>query len=155
MAVAAGLAAGAEQFPSVSGTTLTGAAVTLPDAGKGHPTVIIVGFTHGSQSQTDPWARKLDGVLDYYSIAVIEDAPRLVRGMILSGLKGSVPKERHTRVLTVTKGEKELKAAVGFERGDDAYIVLLNGDGAIQWRHHGAPDDGAVAELKALAGAGR
>ena len=101
--------------------------------GKGHATAIVIGFTHASQTQTQAWGNKLAGQMDYYSIAVIEDVPRLVRGMISSGMKSSTPKEQRERVLLVVKGETELKEAAGFERPDDAYIVLLDRDGQIRW----------------------
>lgn len=148
---AAGLALAADSFPVIEADSLAGAKVTLPAAAKGHPTVVIIGFTHESQNQTDAWARKVAGQYDYYSMAVIEDAPRLVRGMITSGMKKGVPKDQLGRVMTVTHGQKELKAAVGFDRGADAYVLLLDGEGAIRWRSHGAPADAALAELKSQA----
>lgn len=108
----------------------------------------MIGFTHASQSQTKPWTERLAADFDHYSIAVLEDAPRLVRGMAVGGIKGSVPKDQRDRFLVVFKGEKEMKAAVGFERPDDAYVVLLDPDGSIVWRFHGAVNENALGELK-------
>lgn len=155
LVIAAGLLQAADVFPTISGTALSGAAVTLPEAGSGHATVVVVGFTHTSQTQSDAWVRKLGNEFAFYSLAVIEDAPRLVRGMITSGMRSGVAKAQQGRVLTVTKGEKELKVAVGFEQADDAYVVVLDGTGAITWRYHGAPTDAAVAELHAQAESAR
>ncbi len=138
----------ADVFPVIGGDSLAGTKVSLPDAAKGQVTAVVVGFTHGSQTQTDGWSKKLAGQLDYFSLAVIEEAPRLVRGMISSGMKGSVPKDQRARVLLIAKGEKELKAAAAFDRPDDAYVVLLDRDGQIRWRFHGPVTDAALTELK-------
>jgi hypothetical protein len=141
----------ADQFPAIGGDNLLGAKVALPDAAKGHVTAIVVGFTHASQTQTQAWSAKIASQLDYYSIAVIEDAPRLVRGMISSGMKSSVAKDQRDRFVLATKGEKELKEAAGFDKPDDAYLLLIDRDGQIRWRFHGPVSDGALGELKSQA----
>jgi hypothetical protein len=146
-----GIAWGADSFPAIEGESLLGAKVALPDAAKGHPTAVVIGFTHASQNQIQPWTLRLQSDFGAYSIAVLEDAPRLVRGMATSGIRGSVPKNLRDHFLIVVKGEKLLKEAAGFERPDDAYVILMDGAGAIQWRFHGPLTDSAYAELKTKA----
>lgn len=143
----------ADSFPSIEGENLLGAKVSLPDAAKGHPAAIVIGFTHASQNQTQPWTLRLQSDFGAYSIAVLEDAPRLVRGMATSGIRGSVPKNLRDHFLIVVKGEKLLKEAAGFERPDDAYLVLLDSAGVIQWRFHGPLTDSAYEDLKNRAAA--
>jgi hypothetical protein len=141
----------ADSFPAVDGESLLGAKVSLPGALKGHAAVLVLGFTHASQTQTLAWNAKLES-LDLssrtFSIAVLEDAPRLVRGMATSGIRNSVPKNRRNRAFIVVRGEKALKEAVGFDRPDDAYLALIDHDGIIQWRLHGAVTDAAAEDLK-------
>lgn len=138
----------ADPFPTVDGENLLGAKVVLPDAFKGHPTVLVMGFTHGSQAETKDWSKRLVPAWDYYSVAVLEDVPRLVRGMAVAGIKSGVAENQRARFLLVFRGEKELKAAVGFERPDDAYIALLDGAGTIRWRFHGAYNPSSLEQLK-------
>jgi len=139
----------AEQFPRVEGENLLGQKTALPDASAGHEAVIVIGFTHTSQNQTKAWAARLQHELPTYSIAVLEDAPRLVRGMAVHAMKGGVPEDQRDHFVVLYHNEKELKEAAGFDRADDAYVLLLDKDGVIQWKFHGPVTDAAVEELKA------
>lgn len=142
-------------MPKVTGTSLSGNQVQLPDAAKGHPALIIVGFSHDSQAQTKQWdiqAHKQFSAppkLEIYAIAVLQDAPRFVRGMIVHSMKGSVPSDEHDHYLTVVEGENDLKGAAKFEKADEAYLLLIDANGEIQWRGHGPSTDAAAADLAA------
>ncbi len=139
----------AEQFPRVEGENLAGQKTALPDAAAGHPAVIVIGFTHASQNQTKAWAARLRDEFPTYSIAVLEDAPRLVRGMAVHGMKGGVPEDQRGNFVVIYHNEKELKQAAGFDQPDAAYVMLLDKDGAIQWKLHGPVTDAAIDDLKA------
>jgi hypothetical protein len=143
----------AADFPSIEGQNLVGKKIAFPQVAEGHPTVIVIGFTHASQSQTKSWSARLTPEIATYSLAVLEDVPRLVRGMAVAGIKGGVPQEQRERFLLVFRGEKELKQAVGYDSSKDAYLVLLDAEGAIRWRFHGELNDNSLADLKShLAG---
>jgi predicted transcriptional regulator len=86
-----------------------------------------------------------------YSVAVLQDVPRLVRGMAIGGIKSSVPQNQRERILLVFQGEKDLKVAAGFDRPDDAYLVLLDREGSIRWRFHGAFTEDSLQELRSQA----
>src|ERR1019366_977678 len=45
----------ADSFPVIEAENLLGAKISLPEAAKGHPTVLVIGFTHAAQKQTLPW----------------------------------------------------------------------------------------------------
>jgi|SRR5579883_1604057 len=138
--------ASAQTFPAASGETLSGKKVDLP-AAFGGTAVVVVGFTHASQNQTKAWAQRLKG--EAWSIAVLQDVPRLVRGMAVHGIKSGTPKEAYDRFVLLYKGEKELKDAADFSTPDDAYVVVVDGSGAIRWRFHGAVTDAAVEQVRA------
>ena len=141
----------AEQFPRVEGENLLGKKIALPDATTGHAAVIVIGFTHGSQNQTKAWTASLQQELPIYSIAVLEDAPRMVRGMAVHGMKGAVPEDQRDHFVVIYHNEKELKQAAAFEHPDEAYVLLLDKDGAIRWRFHGPVTDAALQELESQA----
>ncbi|HLH20260.1 MAG TPA: hypothetical protein VKX45_23745 [Bryobacteraceae bacterium] len=143
-----GIALAQTALPEIQGQTLSGKAVTLPAAAGGKPALLILGFTHGSQTQTKAWEARAAGLGPVWSIAVLEDVPRLVRGMALHGIKSSIPKERYDRFVVVYRGEKELKQAVGFGPPDDAYLLAIDAGGAIRWRYHGPVTDAAVEEIR-------
>jgi predicted transcriptional regulator len=92
--------------------------------------------------------KRLGEAFDVYQVAVLEDAPRFVRGMITHAMKVSIPADRQDHFLIVVKGETELKNAAAFAESDDAYVLLLNGTGDVRWRTHGAVSDAALRELQ-------
>lgn len=141
----------ADLFPTVPTESLLGAKAELPGMLKGRTTVLIVGFTHASQTETKAWSQRIGRDLDAYSVAVLQDVPRLVRGMVKGGIKDGVPQAQRDRYLLVFTGEKEIKAAAAFDRPDDACLLLLDPEGAIRWRFHGPVSDAALAELKSRA----
>jgi hypothetical protein len=143
----------AEQLPRVEGENLLGLKMALPEAAAGHLAVIVIGFTHASQSQTKAWVARLQHQLPVYTIAVLEDAPRLVRGMAVHGMKAGVPEDQRDHFIVIYHNEKELKQAAGFDAPDDAYVLLLDKDGGIRWRFHGPMGDAAVEQLKSQAAA--
>jgi hypothetical protein len=136
----------AQSLPRIEGETLSGKKVSLPD---GTPALLIIGFTHGSQAQTKAWSQRVHNRFDTWSISVLEDVPRLMRGMVSHSIKGSIAREQHDRFLLVYHGEKELKQAAGFDRPEDAYVLAIDGSGAIQWRFHGPVTDAAVEQAAA------
>lgn len=143
----------AEQLPKVTTETLAGNELDLPSALSGRVAVLCIGFTHSSQSEVKAWSTALrsqlgkESAVTVYSVAVLEDAPRLVRGMIVHSMKGSVPEANFSTFLLVFKNEKELKQAVGFTSGEDAYVVVLDTAGNIEYKLHGPPSATASRDL--------
>jgi hypothetical protein len=141
-------------LPHIDGDTLTGKHLALPDAAKGHPALLVIGFTHGSRTQTKAWAdraqHELGDRLAVWSVVVLQDAPKLVRGMAVHGVKSGTPPERRDNTLLIYHYEKELKLAVGFDRPDDAYLLLLDAGGDVKWKFHGAVTDTAIKEVRDL-----
>ncbi len=140
-----------DQLPKTDSESLAGQQVILPDSIRGHASVVIVGFSKSSQDAVKEWdtrARKQLGAgFDVYQVAVLEDAPAFVRGMIKHAMKGSTPVDRQGHFLVVVKGEAELKKAAAFAEANDPYVLLLDGSGEIRWRAHGAVTDSALREL--------
>ena len=82
-----------------------------------------------------------------YNMAVIQDAPKFVRGMITHSMKAMVPAAGQERFLTVVQGEEELKKAVDFSTGDEAYVVVLDAAGKIVFHTHGDPSEMAKKKV--------
>jgi hypothetical protein len=155
----AGVCLHAAEFPSITSESLAGKKVELPGAITGKVAVLCIGFTHSSQTEVKQWTSSLrsrfakNPNVAVYSIAVLEDAPRLVRGMILHGMKGSVPATEYDKFLVLYKNESELKQAVGFGSGNDGYVVVLDKSGNIRVNKHGDANPAAVDELISEIGA--
>ena len=106
--------------------------------------LLIVGFSRGSNGQTEPWRKRVDADAELaplaYSVLVLEGAPRWVRGLIVRGVRRAVPEEQHDSVLVVTRGGDVWRAWVGFEAAsqDAAYILRVDGLGGTCFHHVGA-----------------
>jgi len=140
----------ADLSPATEAENLLGKKGVLPEALKGHVTVIVTGFTHKSQIQTKQWTDHLKTeMIEAYSIAVLQEVPELVRGMAVAGIKSGTPQTERDHFLLAFHGEKELKDAAHFDSPDDAYLALVDGEGRVRWRFHGAWSESALAQLKA------
>lgn len=141
----------AEQFPKIEGENLLGKQVVLPDAAAGQPAAIVIGFTQNSLSQTKAWTSSVQQELPIFTVAVLEDTPRLVRGTVMRGMKKGIPEDQRDHFIVIDHNGRDLKQAAGFDRPDDAYVLLLDKNGAIHWRFRGAVTDAALQELESQA----
>jgi hypothetical protein len=152
LALCVGAAYGQQSIPAIEGETLSGKKVSLPAAAGGQPALLIIGFTHGSEAQTKAWSQRVRDRFPVWSIAVLDDVPGLVRGMVKHGIRSGTPKEQYDRFVLVYRGEKELKQAAGFEKPDEAYLLVIDKTGTIQLRLHGPVSDAAVQQVGAQLG---
>ena len=144
-----GFAAAAAPPADLPARTLADADIAVPEdlpAGA----LLIVGFSRGSNAQTEPWRKRVDADAELaplaYSVLVLEGAPRWVRGLIVRGVRRAVPEDQHESVLVVTQDGDAWRAWVGFEpeSQDAAYVVRLDGLGGTCFRHVGAVSDDAL-----------
>ncbi len=153
-----------ELFPSLEAESLSGQKVTLPGAAGRRPALLVIGFTRESRAAARSWAQRIaadfgaDGRVALFQLALLEDVPRLLRGVVSSGIRRGVPAAEHGRFLLVFDRGRELRRAADFAvppatgADSDAYLVLFDGSGAIRWRHHAPAPDAAYAELAVTLG---
>jgi hypothetical protein len=131
IAVAVTLVLGAA-LPHTEAETLSGKKIVLPDALNGRPTIVVVGFTKRSQSQTAAWSTQLtkdygtEPRLQRYSVAVLDEVPGLIRGLVISGIRRSVPKEQQDTFVILTHDAKPWRDLAGITNADDAYVILFD-----------------------------
>ena len=158
LAAALAVAQSHSAMPPIEGQSLAGRKVVLPDAAAGNIAVLIFGFTRASKTPTSDWAKKLradfpsQSALDVYQIPVLEDVPRLIRGMVISGIKKGVPENERHHFVIVVQSEAELKKFVGYKEPDDAYLVLLDREGNVVKQLHGRPASDSYERLKQALG---
>lgn len=140
----------ADAFPRITGQTFGERAVTIPDAFKGKPTVLVITFTRAAQEQARAWTDKIKqksiGV-PTYQVLELEDVPRLFRGFVRGSIRKSIPKESQDNFVLLFEGEDALKKSAGFQTSDDAYVLLLDANGNVIWREHGPVDEKKLSEL--------
>ena len=139
----------------MKGTSLDDQEIILPDAAAGKVTLLIITFSKAAGEHGRVWNDRFmkdypqDDKATSYAIAMIEDVPSLLRGVVRSGIKRSVPAALRRRFVTVVKDEAKWKQYVGMKEEKDPHLLLLDKKGLVQWSHHRDFDQTAYDALKA------
>lgn len=151
-------AAGCLRFPTVSGDTLTGETLSLPDDFGGEVVFVALPFSDQQALETETW---LDFVLAaaeefpgfaYYNAPIFTDLPGALRVMIRGGMSAAIPDES-LRAITVTvflEDREAFIAALDLPDAETMAILLLNADGEIIWRGSGAFTEEQGESLRAV-----
>ena len=143
------------RMPTIEGESFAGQRVVLPDAATGKVAVLVLGFTKASKGPTTAWANKL--LADFgarpafalYQLPVLEDVPRFVRGMVISGIKKGVPEDKRDHFVPILEKEAELKKFAHYNEADDAYVVVLGRSGeSLAMGHGNGPSDGDYERVR-------
>jgi hypothetical protein len=142
-------AAGADNLPVTSAETLAGQKLEFPTALAGKPAVCVFGFSKEAGDRTKVWMNRLtqDGI-NAWSVANLEGAPALVRGMIRGSMRKGTPQAQLARSLIMTKDEKAWKLAVGATQDSLPLVVVFDSSTQIQWKYEGLFGDEPYLELK-------
>lgn len=145
----------AQTIPHTEAEALSGRKVVLPEDFSGHTAVLIVGFSRSGGDSARRWGKQLsqdrarEKNLRVYSVAELQDAPKMVRGMIKHGMRGGLSKEEQNFFVVLDQDEDAWKKATDFADTNDAYILLVDSTGKILWHTHGkSPDAQSVDALK-------
>jgi hypothetical protein len=147
------LAAG-PSWPTTEGETLAGGRLRLPDAAKGQPALILFTFTREAGTAAKPWASRFlkdFPAVPVYQVAMLEKAPRLVRGLIRSGMRKDMPPVLQARTVLLYTGDAAWRTRLGIS--DDAlpYVAILNTQGQVAWDYRGAFSETEFQKLKSHA----
>ena len=148
-----------DPMPALSGEYLTGKPAVLPDAASGRVALVALGFTYDSRFAVEAWVGRFrrdfgdKPQVTFYEVPMIGGMARLGKWFIDSGMRKGTPKADYEHVITVYDGTDPWKRRLGFQSPDAAYLVLLDQRGVVHWRHNGAFDQAAYAELSLQVGA--
>lgn len=140
-------------LPPVEGEPLSGGNLKLPEAARGKVALLVFGFSQDSAKPSRQYAERFEQELGTagvaYTLPVIESAPRLVRGLIRSGMRKDTPKEFQPRMLPLVKEEAAWRARLGISKDKEAGValVLLDRQGKIRFRANGGFSDTLVRQL--------
>lgn len=144
-----------DTLPLLEGNFLSGNKARLPESARGKIALLALGFTYESRHAVEQWCERFAGEfgkaadVTFYEIPVIGGVGRLARWFIDGGMRRGTPKERHENVITVYGGVDSWKQRVGYKEPQNAYLILLDRQGVIQWQHAGPFDDYGFANLVA------
>lgn len=139
-------------FPQVHGKNLKGEAVVIPDHYKGKTTLMLVGYTQKAQFDIDRWilgALQADIKTEIVEVPTIAGMmPQMVQGFIDNGMRKGIPQSDWASVVTVYEDAPKVIEALGNERPQSAYVVLLDKEGRILWTSNIGYSASQVLELK-------
>lgn len=129
-------------LPLTRGKTLSGHAVTLPEPDHAE-TLIIAGFSKSSSGPVQAWWEQAQllchahAQVACYRVAVLEEAPSFIHGMILSGMKRDTPPAEQDSLVSVFENESAWKQTFAFNAPDNAYLGLFDKGGKLLWHTSG------------------
>jgi hypothetical protein len=133
----------AATIPPATGTALDGHNVSLPRDLSPHATILILGFSRNSQDTTTAWEKPVRTSLaspdiTFFDMPFLEDAPSLIRPLIVRAIRKQVPHALKPRFVPLTAGESAWKQVAGFNPSapDAAYVLLVDRSGRILWQTH-------------------
>lgn len=145
-----------DALPVVHGSFLTGRDVALPAASAGKTALLLLGFTYESRHAVEPWGewwRKVtNGRADvtFFEMPMIGGMAKLGRWFIDRGMRKGTPEALHENVITVyaDAGDWKKRLGVASANDDDAFLILIDGNGMVRWLDHGPFDRERAAALE-------
>jgi len=136
-----------DQMPPLRGEFLTGRTAVLPQAASGRVALLMLGFTYDSRFSVEAWAKRFrkdfgsEPRVTFFEIPMIGGLATLGKWFIDSGMRRGTPKADHENVITVYGGTDVWKQRVGFHDPRAAYLLLIDQNGKVVWRHAGSFED--------------
>ena len=142
------------RIPRTHGTTFAGNEVTLPDDLRGRVGVLVIGFSKNSGDRCKGWGQRVAGSygdsrdVSYYQMPVLEGVPKLIRGMVVKGIKSGVPGAEQPHFLPMFSDEAAWRKVAHYANADDAYVLVVDGEGRVRWQTSGTVSDAGFGALK-------
>ncbi len=145
-------------FPSVTGRSLAGESVRIPEAFAGAPVVLLVAYRRGTQADTDRWIEMLRRDCPAVRFLEVPTIPNVVwrplAGWIDNGMRRGVPQAMWPSVVTIYQDGGAVRELLGDEGGLTTHVTVLDAAGRVAWLHAKGYDPEAAAGLRAaVAGA--
>ncbi len=142
--------AAAAQLPVTPAESLSGQKLEFPTALAGKTAVCVFGFSKEAGDRSKVWMTRLtqDGI-NAWSIANLEKAPSMIRGMIRGSMRKATPASQLEHSLILTKDAKAWEHALGSKQENLPVVALFDGAGQLLWTYEGPFADQPYQELKA------
>lgn len=142
------------RFPAVSGTTLSGKAMTLPADFSGDYILAIVPFDDQQQVRAATWLQPAQSWADqygltYYDLAIMPDLSPAIRVFVRAGMNALIT-DSALRDLTLTLFLEDRDAfltALAIPDVNAIQVFLLNAAGEVLWRGQGEYNPSLEDEL--------
>ena len=143
-----------ENFPTVSGQTLSEKEVEMPDYFSGSQVILLVAYKQDTQFDVDRWLIGLemtDTKAKVYELPTIQGLfPRMFKTFIDEGMRSGIPKELWGGVITIYSGGAEVQEFTGNENPNNTRVILLDKNGKVTFFHDRGFSVQSLNELRIL-----
>jgi len=117
-------------FPNVSGESLEGETVKMPEAFTEGNTLFLIGYVQNSQFDIDRWLIGLDMTqtdVAVYELPTMQGMfPKFFKTRINDGMRKGIPKALWKGVVTIYSDGEQVQKFTGNINANNARVVLLN-----------------------------
>jgi hypothetical protein len=145
------------RFPPITGETLTGRTLQLPEDFEEPLNLVFVGFRRNQQPAIDSWlpvAADIEAAFPevrYYELPVISRLYAPAKRFIDGGMRAGIPNEdTRERTITVYTDKKTVRRALDIDDEDEIHAFLVDREGVIYWRAAGARTEKDADHLREI-----
>ncbi len=128
-----------ERFPRITGTTLEGENVVIPDNFLGQRMVYLIGLTEPSRHDVGKWETALEALDPALRPRVIVIPvytgmfARLESHFVNAGMRAGTPREQWKQVVTIAEGSSDFIQKLGLKKDDLAKVFLVDENGRVMY----------------------
>ena len=141
-------------FPALSGESLAGQKVALPQSAAGKVTLIMIALKRDSIPQLDPWLKAYDEAFGsnknfaFYKIPMMKSAfAKQISLMINGKMKKDNPKELHDKIVTYYGPVEDYMKVLEIADEEKGYAFILDNKGVKKWRSTCAADQNSINDM--------
>ncbi|MGB3618382.1 MAG: hypothetical protein WBA12_09695 [Catalinimonas sp.] len=153
-----------ETFPDLTGKTITGKNLTLPDDIKGKYTLLGVAYSQKSQDDLETWFQPVYETflsenksmwetsdaydVNIYFVPMLNGLKKAAAGKVEKRMKNDLDPALKSHVLLYVGSLKEFKEALDLGAKDEPTFFVLDADGRIVYRTQGAYSEQKMADIE-------
>lgn len=142
-------------FPQVAADNLLGQSADFPRDLPGDPTLVLVAFERGDQSDIDAWIEALDlkdtARIPWIEMPVVGGSTRVIKPLLDGWMRDGIPSaEAQARVFTLYSSRKRFKRALSVPKTPGILAVVARRDGSVVSLFEGPPTQDMIDATLAL-----
>jgi len=141
-------------FPTVNGSNLQRAKLTLPQDFAGDYNLLFIAFHQWHQDEVNTWIPLAESCeaqypgLVYYELPTIRSLNALSKFFINEGMRAGIPNPKaRERTVTLYIDLEKFMRALSIPTKDEVHVLLVDRQGSILWRTTGSFDEAKGSAL--------
>ena len=146
-------------FPTVNGSNLQRAKLTLPQDFEGDYNLLFIAFKQWHQDEVNTWIPLAESCeaqfpgLVYYELPTIRSLNTFSRFFINEGMRAGIPNPKsRERTITLYLEKDDFRTALGLEDEEHIFALLIDHQGNELWRARGPHNQVSEASLLEMLG---